>query len=68
LDPSEFRCKWIDKSELWSIVDNVRQKYWPEDTLPVDIEKIVEFRLNLTPEPKHGLFASTEMDAYLKWI
>ena len=66
MEPSEFRCKWIDKSALWSIADDVRKTHWPEGTLPVDIEKIVEFRLNLLPEPKRGLFASTEMDAYLK--
>jgi hypothetical protein len=66
LEPSEFRCKWIDKSALWSIADDVRKTHWPEGTLPVDIEKIVEFRLNLLPEPKRGLFSSTDMDAYLK--
>jgi len=66
LEPSEFRCKWIDKSVLWSIADSVRSNYWPEGTLPVDIEKIVEFRLKLLPEPKRGLFSATDMDAYLK--
>ena len=66
MEPSEFKCKWIDKSELWSIADEVRKIHWPEGTLPVDIEKIVEFRLNLLPEPKRGLFSSTDMDAYLK--
>ena len=66
MEPSEFRCKWIDKSELWSIADDVRKTHWPEGTLPVDIEKIVEFRLKLLPEPKRGLFSSTDMDAYLK--
>ncbi len=66
MNPSEFRCKWIDKSALWSIADNVRNKYWPEGTLPVDIEQIIEFRLKLLPEPKRGLSFSTDMDAYLK--
>lgn len=66
MDPSEFRCKWIDKKELWSIADNVRKTYWPESTLPINIEKIVEFRLKLLPVPKKGLFSSTDMDAYLK--
>jgi len=66
LEPSNFRCKWIDKKELWSIADDVRKTYWPEGTLPINIEKIVEFRLKLRPDPKHGLFASTDMDAYIK--
>lgn len=66
MDVSEFKCRWINKSDLWSIADDFRQKYWLEGLLPVDIEKIAEFRLNLRPEPKHDLFSSTEMDAYLK--
>lgn len=66
MEPSEFRCKWIGKSDLWSIADNIRNTYWQEGTLPVDIEKIVEFRLKLLPEPKRGLSSATDMDAYLK--
>ena len=66
MEPSEFRCKWIDKSELWSFADDIRKTYWPEGTLPINIEKIVEFRLNLLIKPKRGLFSSIDMDAYLE--
>jgi Zn-dependent peptidase ImmA (M78 family) len=66
LEPSEFRCKWIDKSELWFFADDIRKTYWPEGTLPINIEKIVEFRLNLLIKPKRGLFSSIDMDAYLE--
>jgi len=66
LEPCEFKCKRIDKKDLWSIADNVRNTYWTEDRLPVDIEKIVEFRLNLLIKPKRGLFSSIDMDAYLE--
>lgn len=66
MEPSQFKCKWIDKSNLWSIVDDFRKQYWPEGSLPVDIEKIVEFRIILVIDPKHNLFVTTEMDAYLK--
>ncbi|MFZ2400089.1 MAG: hypothetical protein WAW31_15630 [Smithella sp.] len=45
LSTSEFKCKRIDKKDLWSIADDIRNTYWPEGRLPVDIEKIVEFRL-----------------------
>ena len=34
--------------------------------MPIDIETIVEFRLNLDIEPKHNLFSEIDMDAYLK--
>jgi Zn-dependent peptidase ImmA (M78 family) len=65
LDPYEFKCKRIDKKDLWSIADGVRKTYWPENRLPVDIEKIVEFRLKLGIETKRGLFSSIDVDAYL---
>jgi len=55
LDHSEFICRWIDKKELWEVADDIRGKYWPEDTLPVNAEKIVEFRLKLIIDPKHNL-------------
>ena len=48
------------------MADDVREKYWPEATLPVNAEKIVEFRLQLIIDPKHNLFSEIDMDAYLK--
>ena len=67
MEPWEFKCKWYnDKNDFWKIADEVRDKYWPEGTLPIDIETIVEFRLNLDIEPKHNLFSAIDMDAYLK--
>jgi Zn-dependent peptidase ImmA (M78 family) len=66
LDYAEFSCRWIDKKEIWKLADDVRQKYWPEASLPVNTENIVEFRLKLNIEPKHNLFTEIDMDAYLK--
>ena len=66
MDYAEFSCRWIDKKEIWKLADEVRQKYWPEATLPVNAEKIVEFRLKLLIDPKHNLFSEIDMDAYLK--
>jgi len=65
LEPSDFRCKRIDKKELWSIADDFRKTHWQDGRLPIDIENIVEFRLRFIIEPKHGLFSLIEMDAYL---
>ncbi|OQB51504.1 MAG: hypothetical protein BWX99_02740 [Deltaproteobacteria bacterium ADurb.Bin151] len=65
MDVSEFRCKRIDKKDLWYIADDVRKTHWPEGHLPIDVEKIVEFRLQFIIEPKHELFTSIDMDAYL---
>lgn len=66
MEPHEFKCKWLDKKEIWGTAEGIRQSYWPKGILPVDSEKIVEFRLRLAIEPKHGLFRAIDMDAYLK--
>jgi len=66
LDPDDFKCKWIDKKDLWEIADRVRDTHWPQKTLPVNTEHIVEFRLRLGIEPQHNLFSTVDMDAYLK--
>lgn len=66
MDYSEFSCRWIDKEKLWKVADDIREKYWPEGTLPVNTEKIVELRLKLHIDPKHDLFSEIDMDAYLK--
>jgi Zn-dependent peptidase ImmA (M78 family) len=66
LDYSVFKCKWIDKTQLREMADQIRQKYWPEDILPIDTAKIVELRLRLDVEPVVGLLAALDMDAYLK--
>jgi len=65
LKPDEFKCKWVEKSEIWKIAEDVRQDYWPEGTIPVDTEGIVEFKLGLNILPAHGLFSTSDMDAYL---
>lgn len=66
MDYSEFKCKWIEPASLWNIADEARNKYWPEATLPVDAEGIVEFRLRLDIEPIKNLLSTIDIDAYLK--
>jgi hypothetical protein len=63
---SEFKCKWIEPASLWNIADEARIKYWPEATLPIDAEGIVEFRLRLDIEPIKNLLSAIDIDAYLK--
>jgi len=65
-DYSEFTCKWIAKAEIWKCADVFSAKYWPEETLPVDMEKIIEDRLKLNIEPKHGLLSQIDTDGFLK--
>jgi len=66
LDYSEFKCKWIEPISLGNIADEARIKYWPEATLPVNAEGIVEFRLRLDIEPIKNLLSTIDIDAYLK--
>ena len=66
MDYGEFKCKWIDPAFLWNVADETRKKYWPESTLPVNTEEIVEFRLRLNIEPVKYLLSTIDIDAYLK--
>ena len=66
MDYSKFKCGWVDTKDLWKSAEQVREKYWPENNLPVDTEKIVEFRLRLNIEPIHNLLSTIDIDAYLK--
>jgi len=66
LDYSEFKCKRIEPASLRDVADEARNKYWPEATLPVDAEGIVEFRLRLDIDPIKNLLSTIDVDAYLK--
>jgi Zn-dependent peptidase ImmA (M78 family) len=66
MDASDIKCRRLDKEDIWRIADNIRNQHWPESTLPVDIEKIIESRLHLTIEPLHNIRKETDMDAFLR--
>ena len=63
---NEFKCTWIHRKELCKDADEMRSKYWQENLLPIDMEKIIELRLGLDIEPKHGLFFRIDTEAWLK--
>ncbi|MDI6687091.1 MAG: ImmA/IrrE family metallo-endopeptidase [Desulfobacterales bacterium] len=65
-DYSKFKCPYLEKREIWQIAENFRAKFWPESTLPVDIESIIEKRLKLNIEPEHDLLSDCDIDAYLQ--
>ena len=66
MNQGDFKCQWIDKEELWERADKFRSEYWPEQSLPVDIEQIVEFSLKLDIVPMHNLQSDNDMEACLK--
>ncbi len=61
-DISRFKCPYIPKDQIWQAAENFRNKFWPESTLPVDIERIVERRLKLNIEPEHGLLSEIDTE------
>jgi len=63
---SNFKCRYIKKSEIWAIAEKFRNEFWSENTIPVDIENIVENRLKLNIEPDHNLLNKYDSDAYLR--
>jgi len=56
----------LTQEEVWALADEIRSRYWPENTFPVDTEAIVEFRLHLGTEPCHSLLYETGLLAFLK--
>ncbi|AEB08502.1 ImmA/IrrE family metallo-endopeptidase [Desulfobacca acetoxidans] len=62
----DFRCAWIDKKIIWDIADRARDELWAKEKLPIDMEEIIELKLQLNVEPTHGLLNLIDMDAYLK--
>ena len=61
MDYSQFRCKWISKSKIWEVAERVRNRYWPENSTPVDVESIIEFRLKMTIDVRKGLLSTIDM-------
>ena len=55
MDPSDFKAPFISQEEIWQAADDFRAKYWPAGKLPVNIEAIVEFELDLEIRPIYEL-------------
>jgi hypothetical protein len=65
-DFSFFQCQFIPKKEIGDLTEEFRRSYWPENTIPVDMEFIIEARLNLSIVPDHDVRQMVSIDAYLK--
>lgn len=42
-----FKAPYISKDNIQAVADDFRDRYWAQDTLPVDVHKIVEFDLGM---------------------
>ena len=47
IDPGEFKAPFITIEDIRRTVAIFRSRYWPHDTIPVDIFEIVEFELDI---------------------
>jgi len=65
-DIAVFKCPYIDKATIWEKADSFRREHWPDQIIPIDIEKIIEKKLNLHVEPTWNLSNSFDTDAYLR--
>ena len=45
-DISRFKCPYIPKDQIWQAAENFRDEFWPESTLPVDIERMKRGQAN----------------------
>jgi len=68
---SGIRVPFLDKNKIKEKADVFRRKFW-DDCLPVDIEKIVNFKLGIKIIPTPNLRESCDIDAQisfnLRWI
>jgi len=62
----DFKCPRIGLEKLRKTADEARERYWPEDTFPVDMEEIIELRLFLNIEPLQDLLSDFDALAFLK--
>jgi Zn-dependent peptidase ImmA (M78 family) len=52
--------------DIWDCAEDVRNRYWSAEKLPVDVEAIVELKLKLDIDPENNLMQKTDMEAYLR--
>jgi len=64
-DYAFFKCEFIPQKRLWRIVEQFRNDYCHEEKIPMNIESVIESKLNLEIIPERGIMDSG-IDAYLK--
>lgn len=61
-----MKCKYLTKEEIRAISEEFRNTYWNTDTIPVNVEHIIEHGLHLNVIPVPGIRQFEKIDAYLK--
>jgi len=65
IDPMEFKSPFITIEDIRMTVAGFRSRYWPRDTIPVDIFEIVEFELGIEIRTIVNLREAGDVDALL---
>ncbi len=65
-DPCDYKCNYISKEDIRLKADEFRKKFWNKDTLPIDMEAIIEAGLGLNIIPERSIRDLLEIDAYLQ--
>lgn len=63
-DARNFKAPFISQQQCWAAADAFRKQYWPSGELPVDVEAISTFELELEIRPISGL-KDDDVDALL---
>ena len=65
LDPKDFKAPYIKIEDIRVAADNFRNKYWPSNSIPIDIFEILEFELNIEIRTISSLKEAGDIDALL---
>lgn len=66
MNDSEIKVPFLDKNEIKKKADAFRKKFWG-NSLPVDIEKIINFKLGIKIIPVPNLRRSCDIDAQISF-
>lgn len=64
MDVRNFKAPYITKEQIWIKTEEFRKLYWPENTIPVEVEEIL-WGAGLELEPIPGLKQAGDVDALL---
>ncbi|RJQ53127.1 MAG: ImmA/IrrE family metallo-endopeptidase [Nitrospiraceae bacterium] len=65
LDPKSFKAPFIKIEDIRKAADDLRIRYWPQNTIPIDIFEILEFGLDIEIRTIFNLREAGDVDALL---
>jgi len=65
IDPGDFKAPFIKIEDIRRSADELRARYWPQNSIPIDILAILEFELEIEIRPILNLKKAGDVDALL---